>query len=274
MRAVRKLFVVILLWTAASAPSFAADREKIQAFMEVTGFDVALEGLRVSAADAPAMLGLDAADFGMSWTKLADEVFAQDQLEEDALDILEKTLKDEVLVHASDFYATPLGQRLVEAENASHLIDGPEKRDQGQALAEDLMKRGSPQPQYFLDMSDSIGSIETGMAQFREVQVRFILAAISAGMFDSELSEAELRAVLAQQDEEIRGDVLNNMIASNAYTYRDFSDEDIRQYSEALSTPEMMEVYELMNAVQFTLMADRYEIIAARLSELHPSQEL
>ena len=79
---------------------------------------------------------------------------------------------------------------------------------------------------------------------------------------------------MAQQDAEIRGEVLNNMIALNAYTYRDFSDDDIMNYRDALQTPEMQEVYELMNALQYTLMADRYEKIAGRMRELHPTQEL
>ena len=63
----------------------AADRTKAIAFMEVTGFDVSLRSMRVSAADAPAMLGLDAEDFGLSWSRLADEIFEPTQIEQDAL---------------------------------------------------------------------------------------------------------------------------------------------------------------------------------------------
>ena len=47
-------FVIIL----TAFPLYGADRDKIKAFMKVTGFDVSLESMRVSAGDAPAMLGL------------------------------------------------------------------------------------------------------------------------------------------------------------------------------------------------------------------------
>ena len=274
MQTIRVILVSVAIWATTAFATVAADRDKIEAFMEVTGFDVSLESMKASAVNAPAMLGLDAADFGMSWLRLADELFEPKQLKTDAIDILERTLDEDVLAHASAFYASDFGQRLVTAENESHWADATMKREKGEDLVAELMNRGSPQPQYFLDMSDAIGSIDTGIRQFREVQVRFILAAMASGIIENQMSEDGLRAVLGQQDAEIRGEVLNNMIALNAYTYRDFSDDDIMNYRDALQTPEMQEVYELMNALQYTLMADRYEKIAGRMRELHPTQEL
>ena len=97
----------------------AADRDRLQAFLSVTGFDVALESIKLSAGDAPRMLGLEAADFGESWSRLTDEVFDVDVMKGMALDILGRTLSDEALSHGAEFYATDLGQRLVEAERVA-----------------------------------------------------------------------------------------------------------------------------------------------------------
>jgi hypothetical protein len=36
----------------------------------------------------------------------------------------------------------------------------------------------------------------------------------------------------------------------------------------------MQKLYALMNAVQFEVMANRYEVVATRLSQMQPSQEL
>ncbi len=36
----------------------------------------------------------------------------------------------------------------------------------------------------------------------------------------------------------------------------------------------MREVYQVLNAVQFELMAERYERLAAALSDLHPQQDI
>ena len=36
----------------------------------------------------------------------------------------------------------------------------------------------------------------------------------------------------------------------------------------------MQRVYELMNAIQYEIMANRFEVLAARMAEMHPGQEL
>ena len=126
MQVMRNAFAI---WTLAlaliCAPvlATAADRAKLEDFLEVTGFDVALESIRLSASSAPEMLGFHKDDFGSEWTRLTGDVFATDKMHGMALDILEQTMDDEMLTHAADFYASDLGQRLVVAENASHMSE-------------------------------------------------------------------------------------------------------------------------------------------------------
>ena len=263
-----------LLIISAVVPSSAADRNAIETFMKVTGFDVSLESMRVSASDAPAILGLDAADFGVSWKRIADELFEPESLKNDAVGILQQALSENVLVHASEFYASELGIRLVKAENLSHFEDSDQKKIDGELILAELLDRSSPQPQYFREMADSIGALESGIRSFREVQVRFIMAAMGAGLIDRQIDEADLRSMLAQQDAEIKTNMLQSLIIANSYTYRNFTDLEIAQYRDALATDEMKEVYELMNAIHFALMADRYEQMALKMVKLHPLQEL
>ena len=265
-----RLFAVFL----TAFPLYGADRDKIRAFMKVTGFDVSLESMRVSASDAPAMLGLDSADFGRSWKLTADELFSPDSLKEDALGILQQALSDNVLLHASEFYASELGARLVTAENLSHFEDSEIKKQQGEILLLGLLDRASPQPQYFRDMAKDIGAIDSGIRSFREVQVRFIMAAMGSGLIEQRLDEPDLRNMLAKEDASIKEQMLKNIVIANAYTYRDFTDREIAKYRGALSTDEMKEVYELMNAIHFAIMADRYERLAVKMVKLHPLQEL
>ena len=49
--------LIVATVTALSAQ--AADRARLEAFLNVTGFDIALESIKLSAASAPEMLGLD-----------------------------------------------------------------------------------------------------------------------------------------------------------------------------------------------------------------------
>jgi hypothetical protein len=274
MMAMRKILVAISLLFLMVMPAKAADRTKIAQFMAVTGFDVALESMRLSARDAPTMLGLDADDFGLSWSRLADRIFEPEALKNDALEILDNALTDDVLAHATQFYGSKLGQRLVTAENESHGLEFEDREAEGARLAQALSARGSPQPQYFLDMAESIGYVGATIKAYREVQVRFLMAASLAGLIDQRFDEVDLRAMLAQQDDEVRRAMAENLIVANAFTYRDFTDSEIEIYRDALAMPQMMEVYELMNAIHFTIMADRFERMALEMVNLTPTQEL
>ena len=274
MMAMRKILVAISLLFLMVMPAKAADRAKIAQFMAVTGFDVALESMRMSARDAPTMLGLDADDFGLSWSRLADRIFEPEALKNDALEILDNALTDDVLAHASQFYGSKLGQRLVTAENESHGLEFEDREAEGARLAQALSARGSPQPQYYLDMAESIGYVGATIKAYREVQVRFLMAASLAGLIDQRFDEVDLRAMLAQQDDEVRRAMAENLIVANAFTYRDFTDSEIEIYRDALAMPQMMEVYELMNAIHFTIMADRFERMALEMVNLTPTQEL
>jgi hypothetical protein len=274
MMVMRKILLAtsLLFWTVM--PVKSADRAQIEQFMAVTGFDVALESMRLSARDAPTMLGLDADDFGLSWSRLADRVFEPEALKSDALEILDKALTEDVLAHATGFYGSKLGQKLVAAENESHTLDFEDREAEGVRLAQALTARGSPQPQYFLDMAQSIGYVGATIKAYREVQVRFLMAASLAGLIDRRFDEVDLRAMLAQQDDEVRQAMSDNLIVANAFTYRDFTDREMEIYRDALAMPQMMEVYELMNAIHFTIMADRFERMAVEMVKLTPTQEL
>jgi hypothetical protein len=133
----------------------------------------------------------------------------------------------------------------VTAENESHGLEFEDREAEGARLAKALSARGSPQPQYFLDMAESIGYVGATIKAYREVQVRFLMAASLAGLIDQQFDEVDLRAMLAQLDDEVRR-----------------------------AMPQMMEVYELMNAIHFTIMADRFERMALEMVNLTPTQEL
>jgi len=72
----------------------------------------------------------------------------------------------------------------------------------------------------------------------------------------------------------MRLEIQKSALAGSAYTYRDFSDGDIETYAEALEHPDMKQVYELLNAVQYEIMANRFEVLAVRMAEMHPSQDI
>lgn len=264
---------VLVLGLTVSAQ--AADREKLLDYLDVTGFGVALESIRLSADNAPAMLGIEADAFGSEWSRLVDDVFAKDIMQEMALNILGETLSDDLLTHAADFYATDLGQRLVAAENDSHMENEEGlKSESGEAILEGLRGIDSPRVALLERLVAASGSQDSSINALQEIQVRFLMAAAGAGVIELRLEEPDLREMLRAQTEEMRETIAENALVSAAYTYQAFSNEEIETYAAALEDPRMQEVYELMNAVQYEIMANRFEVVAERLAEMQPSTDL
>ncbi|MBM2290879.1 DUF2059 domain-containing protein [Sulfitobacter pseudonitzschiae] len=270
-RSVCLALTLVLTATAAQA----ADRARLETFLEVTGFDVALDSIRLSASSAPAMLGLEAEDFGTQWTVMADDVFNTAKMHDMALDILGATLEDDLLDHATEFYDTDLGRRLVVAENNSHMEDDSEaKSEAGQAIVAGLERIGSPRLDALKRMNGASDSAGTAVRAIQEVQVRFLMAAAAAGVIELKMEEPDLREAMRADEDELRQSIAESALSGAAYTYQAFSDAEVLEYAKALEDPDMRKVYDLMNAVQYEIMANRYEALAARMRNLQPSQEL
>lgn len=259
----------------AAAGATAAERGRIEAFLNITGFDVALDSIALSAGDAPQMLGFEPDRFGSDWARVTRDVFDTKVMRAIALDILEQTLSDEALGHAAAFYASDLGQRLVVAENASHLaVDGDERQLKGAEIVAGLVADGSPRLELFKRMNAAIDGSETGLRALQEIQIRFLLAASAAGVVELKLDADQLRAYLKSQEGALRRAIHASALAGSAYTYREFSNADLETYVEALEEPDMGLVYELLNAVQYEIMANRFEVLAGRMANLHPGQDI
>lgn len=258
-----------------STTAKAADRGHIRAFLNVTGFDVALDSIALSSADAPRILGIDAGAFGSEWTRLTKEVFDTAKMRSLALDILEPTLADDLLTHAVDFYASDLGQRLVAAENASHMMkDDGVKQAEGRRLVADMVKAGAPRLALLKRMNQAIDGAGTAVKAIQEIQFRFLMAASAAGVIELKTDPDQLRALMKRDEGRLRRALEQSALAGAAYTYRDFSDADLRAYVEELENHDMQQVYELLNAVQFEIMANRFETLAARMAGLRPGQDI
>lgn len=270
--AIKAWVAVIFL---AALPAFAADTAKLKMFLEVTGFDVALESIQLSASSAPEILGLQAEDFGSEWVRLTKSIFATEKMHDMAIEILSQTLDDDMLVHASDFYASDLGQRLVLAENASHMFEDDElKWESGEAIVAGLEQMESPRLEYLQRMNAAIDSAGTGVRAIQEVQVRFLMAAAAAGVIELQMDEPDLRELLRSDEDLLKADLEQGALVGAAYTYQSFSDNEVLTYAEALEHPKMRVVYDLMNAVQFEIMANRYEALALAMQNLQPSQDI
>ena len=273
--AAARLVLLVLALALAAQSARAADRDRLEAFLKVTGFDVALDSIALSAGDAPLMLGREVTEFGANWTRTVAEVFDTAVMRGLALEILGAALSDDLLIHAVEFYASDLGQRLVEAENAAHMNeDSDGQRREGEEIIADLLRNGGPRLEILQRMGPAIDPQDTAVRAVQEIQIRFLLSASAAGVVAMELDEAALRAVMEDQRASLSQAMRASGLAQSAAVYRGFTDEDLAAYTEALEHPDMQRVYELMNAVQYEIMANRFEVLARRMADLHPGEEL
>ncbi len=266
--------VLAAVWALAAQPTQAAEREDYRAFLETTGFDVAIMALQQEAMGGPGMSGQEAEDFGAQYVAITESVFDPELMLERAIDMMAAVMPDELVVHGAEFYASELGQRLVAVENASHMEGLDDRRAIGDEIVAELAEANPERLEDFQAMMDAIGGVDASVRNIVEVQIRYLLAAMAAGTVDLEFSEAELRAIMAEQVPAMKTEIARNSIVGAAYTYRDVSDEDIRAYRAALEDPVMKQVYEALNAIQFQVMAERYEVLAGELAGLAPQTEL
>ncbi|CUJ27731.1 DUF2059 domain-containing protein [Cognatishimia activa] len=274
-KTVAKTAVSCVAATAFLATSaFAANREDVKSFLETTGFDVAIESIAVGAGGAPAMLGLEGNEFGQAWTDLTEKTFVPEEMVEQALDLLEERLDQDLLQHAADFYGSDLGQRLVHTENLSHMDDDEIKNLAGRQIVAKMVEEGDPKIGYFQRMHVAIDPEGLGLKAVQVIQVRFILAASRAGVIRDDLDEGMLWAQIEANEPATRRAILENSIASAAYTYQGFTGEELEAYTEALEDERMQTVYQVMNAVHYQIMSDRMDALALHLDRLMPSEEL
>ncbi|MEM7596160.1 MAG: hypothetical protein AAF382_00595, partial [Pseudomonadota bacterium] len=132
----------------------------------------------------------------------------------------------------------------------------------------------SPRLTSLMRLMEAVDASGQSVRAVQEVMVRFLMAASHAGALGYEIDEDTLRLLIKEDEEAMIADMEAGGLASAAYTYRDITDADLAAYAEALEHPTMQEVYQLMNAVQYEIMANRFETLAVKLAELHPAEEL
>lgn len=267
-------FVLVFSTSVGGAYAQGATPEKIRKFLDVTGFDVAISAIQQGALAGPALTGSAPDQFGRNWVRLAEKVFEPKAMVDDAVEMIAAVMPEDLLDHGISFYGSDLGQHIVAIENETHMEDDAKKQEAGEALVRELLAANSPRLDVFRAMSQAIGSTDVTIRSIVEIQVRYLMAAAAAGANELEISEEDLRGMLMSQQDEMRRNIEANGLVSNAYAYRALNDQELIDYLAALQDPEMKQVYEVLNAVQYEIMANRYERLAAQLGGLQPETAL
>ncbi len=267
--------IVLLVMSAVNSAAAPLDRRQVETFLDVTGFDVAVETIVHSADFAPRMIGIDPNKLGSQWQNTIRAVFDKEKMREAVVTTLQDRLDPEAVEYAQAFYSSEIGQRLVRAENASHDVqDGVVTREAGTRIVSQMVRDGDPKLEIFLKMSRAIDVDDLSVTSIHDLQVRFMLAAQAAGILEITVDEDTLRAALKESEPQLRRSIQEGNLASNAYTYQGFSEDDLLIYSDALAHPLMQQLYRQLNHVQYALQAELFEVLAYRLADLVVGEDL
>ena len=198
-RVLTGVLAIPLALVVSVTASFAANRDDVVDFLRTTGFDVAIASIADGAEGAPNMLGLQDDAFGANWLKLTEDIFVPEEMQEEAVSILEATLEQDLLDHAAAFYASELGQRLVKAENLSYGDEDDIKQIAGRQIIAGMLADGDPKVDAFSRMNDAIDPEDVGLQSIQEIQIRFLMAASRAGVIRQDLDEDMLRAQIREE---------------------------------------------------------------------------
>lgn len=269
------LAATFYLMFAVQSHATPLEREKVKIFLDVTGFDVAIETIVHSADLAPQMIGVEPDEYGSEWNDIVDVVFDKTQMRNMAVELLRDKLDPAALEYAQAFYESEIGQRLVRAENASHDIrDGVVTREAGTRIVAQMVSNGDSKLETFLRMARAINVDDFAVLSANALQLHFVLSAQDAGLIATNVDESMIRSALKEREPQLRRSIQQGTLANQAYTYQGFSKEDLLIYADALEHPHMQQVYRLLNSVQYEIQASRFELLAYRLAELISGAEL
>lgn len=267
------LGAVIGVWVVTGG-ALAADRAAAARFVEVSGFDKALASIPPAVMEGGAAFGGGEDAFTQQWKRAVKDVFDLEGIEAQALDMMEAILPDDSLALATDFYASPLGLRLVAVENETYSLAVSDRAAAGQRLLEEAEKDDPERVALIRAFVDSAQDLDHAVQVTFEIQLRYLLTAMASGAIEPGPSEEELRMILEAQAPQLKQAYADYMLRASMFTYREISNEDMRAYTEALDGAALTEVYEVLNGIYAEILAQRFEALAVHLGAIEPEDDL
>lgn len=237
------LIGLLMLLAPAAA---AADLGKTRALLVGIGLPDAMaysRALLVAGADDPqAML---APPVAKRWRETAARLFDPDEVLDRAVSGVAATLSDAELAEIADFTQSPLGQRILAEERAATDVDRIDEIEaETEAHFATLGPDDADRMAQYGRIADHFGAVDQAVTGAMNLQVAIILGMQASGRLPGgALSEEDVLAFIAGQEETIRAATVDYILKDFAYTYRNLSDADISTYVEILGTDGARRLY-------------------------------
>lgn len=243
------LFLVAIFLSAT--PGFATEKEKVKALLSQVGVDAVAARLGQTLLDSLESQPGPTADFQDQVRILVARHFDGDAIFADLVDNMSAALSDDEVDALSTLYEQDIARRATALEVASETDTekSPEETQaEGARLLAEARAAGAPRPDQCKEALESLDAVDNATAVTLNVSYAMISAMIGGGAQPGvSMSEAEILALVKQQEPAIRAGAETALMNDCAYTYRSFSDADMAAYVAFLDQPPVRKLYSAMN---------------------------
>lgn len=268
-----RILVFVLGFTAMLSGAVRADDAgKMRTMMMAIGADSWIESYAkgMQRSDNPAGDPEDP-----SWTQAAREVFVHEEIFDTLVTRMTGQLSDAEVNDILAFLASDVGRTVtkmeIEAQDPS-IADGVDLA--GAQIAADLKQKAPERIAAYQNMLDAIDAVESGVTTALNMNFAVLSGMAASGRMSYQMSEAEILALIAAQEDMIREQVRTSAMENAAFTYRDLTDDDLEAYVGFLASDVGRKLYSVMNSAADDIMAERGRAFGKRMLDLQQTQEL
>lgn len=234
----RLIALLCMLGTPALAEPTLRDINEMSGFDEVVaGFSEAFIG----ATNNPELV--ERPELREALALASEGAFDTDRMISAIEDLVAPKISREHLTALHAFYDSPLGRKISAVEVAAARDTQPEQtQQQGKEILSTLAERDPARLALYRDICDALDAID--LAESLVLNISYAMLAGAVGAARATVTDEELATALQAQLGSIRELAEATVFESMAWTYRDISPAELRDYLAFLKTPAAERFYD------------------------------
>lgn len=261
----RRLAPVFYCLATIVIGTLAAQAQTLTEVNKSNGFHDTLAAVRPNFANSINSIPLPLSKkFKEAWSDALESSFDADKMEAAIEAKMAGKLTGAELSELASFYASPLGKHVTALEVQA---TGPQakenKKAEGPRILAELQAKDPERLQLYKKIMEDLSAIDMGEAMALNVGYAMVTGMFAAAGQPS--NDEQIMALVRQQSTKLREKIEKGVMEGNAYTYRDLSTDDLRQYSAFLVSPTGSHYYDQMLTALGAVLGDEARAFGLQL---------
>ncbi len=244
-------FLVTLLMF--SFPAQARETISDRQLLIIIGFDKQINATASTFGD----IGKGNPKLASAWQEATHRTFRGPEMIKAMEGRIRGVLTQDEKAQVAQFYRSPLGQKILDLEQASI---GPEAEAKTVAMTPQLKKEGAANPErvtMFKSITQSMKAIELGTEFAINMNINFVMGMVAVKRGAIIPSYEDLAQKIESSRPQIRSQLQEAVDVGMLFTYRDLSNAEIRIYLDFLLTPVSRKLNKKLIAGYFGILGDK-----------------